>query len=68
MLYPLSLSGVPQSGLDLTTDLGSLLTGLVILLTVSLLGILFTIGADRAREVKLQHSMPEDLGVLPKAA
>jgi hypothetical protein len=52
----------------MTTDLSSLLTGLVVLLTVSLLGILFASGAQQARKAQDQHPTSQEFGVLPKAA
>ncbi len=68
MLSSLSLSGVPQVGLDMTSDLSSLLTGLVVLLTVSFLGILLASGADMARKAQVQHPTQGNFNALPKAA
>ncbi len=68
MLHSLSLAGIPQGGLDMTTDLSTLLTGLVVLLTVSLLGILFASGAEMARKAQPLHPTHGDIDALPKAA
>ena len=68
MFSSLSLSGVPQSGLDMTTDLTSLLIGLVVVLGLSLLGIAFAIGVHDTREARSQKPNYEESGALPKAA
>ena len=68
MFPSLSLSGIPQSGLDMTTDLTSLFVGLVVILGLSLLGIAFAIGVHDTREARSKSLNYEESGALPKAA
>lgn len=68
MFSSLSLSGVPQGGLDMTTDLTSLFVGLVVILGLSLLGIAFAIGVHDTREARAKKPTYEESGALPKAA
>lgn len=68
MFSSLSLSGIPQSGLDMTTDLTSLFVGLVVILGLSLLGIAFAIGVHDTREARSKNPSYEESGALPKAA
>ena len=68
MFSSLSLSGVPQSGLDMTADFTPLFIGLVIVLGLSLLGIAFAIGVHDTRKAQSQNSEHEEYKALPKAA
>ena len=68
MFSSLSLSGVPQSGLDMTTDLTSLFIGLVVVLGLSLLGFAFAIGVHDTREARSKKPKYEESEVWPKAA
>ena len=68
MFSSLSLSGVPQSGLDMTADFTSLFVGLVVVLGLSLLGIAFAIGVHDTREARSKKPKYEECGALPKAA
>ena len=68
MFSSLSLSGVPQSGLDMTADFTSLFVGLVVVLGLSLLGIAFAIGVHDTRKAQSQKPRYEGCRALPKAA
>ena len=68
MFSSLSLSGVPQSGLDMTADFTPLFVGLVVVLGLSLLGIAFAIGVHDTRKAQSQKPKYEECGALPKAA
>ena len=69
MLSPLSLSGIPNMMLDMTTDFAPLFVGLVVLLGLSLLGIAFAIGVHDTREAQRRMpQLPEEAPTLPKAA
>lgn len=68
MFSSLSLSGVPQSGLDMTADFTPLFVGLVVVLGLSLLGIAFAIGVHDTREARSQKPKYEECEALPKAA
>ena len=67
MFSSLSLSGVPQSGLDMTADFTSFV-GLVVVLGLSLLGIAFAIGVHDTRKAQSQKPQYEGCRALPKAA
>jgi hypothetical protein len=68
MFSSLSLSGVPQSGLDMTADFTPLFVGLVVVLGLSLLGIAFAIGVHDTRKAQSQKPKYKECGALPKAA
>jgi hypothetical protein len=69
MLSSLSLSGVPQQVLDMTTDFSPLFVGLVVILGFSLLGIAFAIGVHDTRKAQAKevHALDESV-TFPKAA
>ncbi len=69
MWSSLSLSGIPQQGLDMTTDFTPLFMGLVVVLGLSLLGIAFVIGAYDARQAHMKEVRESsEVASLPKAA
>lgn len=69
MLSSLSLSGIPQQGLDMTTDFTPLFIGLVVVLGLSLLGIAFVIGVYDTRQAqKKELRVSSEVASLPKAA
>jgi hypothetical protein len=69
MLSSLSLSGVPQQVLDMTTDFTPLFVGLVVMLGLSLLGIVFAIGVHDTRQAQTkERRVTNEVVSLPKAA
>ncbi len=69
MWSSLSLSGVPQQILDMTTDFTPLFVGLVVVLGLSFLGIAFVIGAYDARQAHMKEvRVSSEVASLPKAA
>lgn len=69
MLSSLSLSGVPQYGIDMTTDFTPLFVGLVVMLGFSLLGIVFAIGVHDTRKAQTKElRVTNEVASLPKAA